>query len=103
MGACRCIRRCRPCWGNYRALLMYVGHVDTGFTEVILDDLAERLAPLRQDDPPVPDVSAQHTRDAHWVRPERVGEVDFTEWTGDGRLRHPSRRRAQGQGTGRSP
>ena len=27
---------------------------------------------------------------AHWVRPELVGEVEFTEWTSDGRLRHPS-------------
>ena len=27
---------------------------------------------------------------AHWVRPTLVGEVAFTEWTGDGRLRHPS-------------
>ncbi|MEU8305899.1 hypothetical protein AB0C84_20270 [Actinomadura sp. NPDC048955] len=46
-----------------------------------LDDLAERLTPLRQDDPPVPDVPPQHARDARWVRPERVGEVAFTEWT----------------------
>src|SRR5207237_1053926 len=27
---------------------------------------------------------------AHWVRPELVAEVAFTEWTSDGRLRHPS-------------
>jgi bifunctional non-homologous end joining protein LigD len=26
---------------------------------------------------------------AHWVRPEVVGEVRFSEWTPDGRLRHP--------------
>ncbi|MEU8804618.1 non-homologous end-joining DNA ligase [Spirillospora sp. NPDC048819] len=70
--------------------LRYAGHVGTGFTEAILDDLAERLAPLRQDDPPVPNVPPQHARDARWVRPELVGEVVFTEWTGDGRLRHPS-------------
>jgi bifunctional non-homologous end joining protein LigD len=29
-------------------------------------------------------------RNAHWVRPELVCEVAFTEWTGDGSLRHPS-------------
>ena len=27
--------------------------------------------------------------EAHWVRPEMVAQVGFTEWTGDGRLRHP--------------
>ena len=26
----------------------------------------------------------------HWVTPERVAEFAFTEWTDDGRLRHPS-------------
>jgi ATP-dependent DNA ligase len=30
------------------------------------------------------------TRDAGWVRPELVGEVAYGEWTGDGRIRHPS-------------
>ncbi|WP_412520868.1 non-homologous end-joining DNA ligase [Actinomadura madurae] len=73
-----------------RGRLRYAGHVGTGFTDAILDDLAERLTPLRQDDPPVPDAPPQHVRDARWVRPELVGEVVFAEWTGDGRLRHPS-------------
>lgn len=73
-----------------RGRLRYAGHVGTGFTEATLDDLAERLAPLREDDPPVPDVPPQHARDARWVRPELVGEVVFAEWTGDDRLRHPS-------------
>jgi bifunctional non-homologous end joining protein LigD len=26
----------------------------------------------------------------HWVRPALVAEVEFTEWTGDGKIRHPS-------------
>ncbi|GAA0561571.1 hypothetical protein GCM10009546_24640 [Actinomadura livida] len=73
-----------------RGRLRYAGHVGTGFTEAILDDLARRLAPLRQDDPPVSDVPPQQARDARWVRPQLVGEVAFAEWTGDGRLRHPS-------------
>jgi bifunctional non-homologous end joining protein LigD len=29
-------------------------------------------------------------RDAHWVEPLLVGEVAYTEWTREGRLRHPS-------------
>ena len=28
-------------------------------------------------------------RDAHFVAPELVVQVAFTEWTSDGRLRHP--------------
>ncbi|NDU72395.1 hypothetical protein GWI34_07115 [Actinomadura sp. DSM 109109] len=67
-----------------------VSYMIFDFTEAVLDDLAERLAPLRQDGPPVPDVPPQHARDARWVRPELVGEVVFAEWTGDGLLRHPS-------------
>ncbi len=36
------------------------------------------------------EVPRPHARDAHWVTPRLVGEVVFTEWTRDGRLRHPS-------------
>lgn len=71
--------------------LRYVGNVGTGFTEVSLRDLAGRLDPLRRETNPfdttVPGVVA---RAAHWTEPELVGEVAFTEWTGDGHLRHPS-------------
>ena len=28
-------------------------------------------------------------RGTHWVEPELVGQIAFTEWTRDGRLRHP--------------
>ncbi len=39
---------------------------------------------------PFVDVPRPDARDAHWVRPVRVGEVEFAEWTADGRLRQPS-------------
>jgi bifunctional non-homologous end joining protein LigD len=29
-------------------------------------------------------------RDAHWAKLQLVGEVEFTEWTADGSIRHPS-------------
>jgi bifunctional non-homologous end joining protein LigD len=29
-------------------------------------------------------------REAHWAKPQLVGEVEFTEWTADGLIRHPS-------------
>jgi bifunctional non-homologous end joining protein LigD len=71
--------------------LMYAGHVGTGFTERMLRDLGERLAPLESDDSPFADeVPRQDARDAHWVEPQLVGEVRFSEWTRDGRLRHPA-------------
>jgi bifunctional non-homologous end joining protein LigD len=64
--------------------------VGTGFTDRVLTDLRKRLAPLATNVPPVADVPREHSRAAHWVRPELVGEVVFGEWTRDNRLRHPS-------------
>jgi bifunctional non-homologous end joining protein LigD len=49
------------------------------------------LEPLATDRSPLgDDVPRADARGAHWVRPELVGEVRFTEWTRDGRLRHPA-------------
>ena len=71
--------------------LRHAGGVGTGFTARMLDDLAARLAPLEQARPPFAhDLPRAETRDAHWEAPRLVGEVVFTEWTADGRLRHPS-------------
>ncbi|MEQ4716252.1 non-homologous end-joining DNA ligase [Nonomuraea sp. B19D2] len=71
--------------------LRYVGHVGTGFTEAALRDLGERLAQLQRPDPPFDEpVPREHGRDARWVEPRLVGEVQYAEVTGDGRLRHPS-------------
>jgi bifunctional non-homologous end joining protein LigD len=71
--------------------LRYVGQVGTGFTDAMLRDLAERLGHIaRKTSPFSPDVPRADARDAQWVAPQLVGEVMFGEWTGDGRLRHPS-------------
>jgi DNA ligase D-like protein (predicted ligase) len=67
--------------------LRYAGKVGTGFTQATLRDLAARLAPLRRDTSPFAD--APRLRDATWVEPRLVAQVGFTEWTRDGRLRHP--------------
>jgi bifunctional non-homologous end joining protein LigD len=67
--------------------LRYAGRVGTGFTRDALAGLAARLVPLRRDDPPF--VDAPRLRDATWVEPRLVAQVGFTEWTRDGRLRHP--------------
>ncbi len=68
--------------------LRYVGRVGSGFDERMLRDLLERLAPLRSDENPLEGVPAPDARDALWVRPELVGEVEFAGWTSDGSLRH---------------
>lgn len=71
--------------------LVYVGHVGTGFTAAMLRDLQSRLEPLEQPQPPYElPAPREHARDAHWVQPVLVGEVQYGQWTGDHRLRHPS-------------
>ena len=71
--------------------LRYVGHVGTGFTDAMLDDLWDRLRPLeRRTSPYADEVPRQYARDAHWTEPVLVGEVEFTIWTPDHRLRAPS-------------
>jgi bifunctional non-homologous end joining protein LigD len=71
--------------------LVYVGQVGTGFTGRMLSDLSGMLAQRRTDTSPFADpVPRSHSRDAHWVRPDLVGEVVYRTLTPDGRLRHPS-------------
>jgi DNA ligase D-like protein (predicted ligase) len=67
--------------------LRYAGKVGTGFDRATLHDLAKRLGPLRRERPPFVDEIRE--RDVTWVAPKLVCEVGFTEWTRDGRLRHP--------------
>jgi bifunctional non-homologous end joining protein LigD len=69
--------------------LAYAGKVGTGFTGAAARRLRERLDGLRVEKSPFrrPPPGA---REARWVKPELVAEVEFTEWTTDGRLRHPS-------------
>ncbi len=69
--------------------LVYAGHVGTGFSSAVLQQLGSRLADLAADGPPC-EVPREHARPAHWVRPELVVEVEHREWTRDGRLRQPS-------------
>jgi len=71
--------------------LVYAGGVGTGFTERMLDDLAARLRPLaRRTSPLAEPLTTAEARDARWVTPRLVGEVAYTEWTPEGRIRHPS-------------
>ena len=70
-----------------RGRLRYAGKVGTGFDRETLRDLGARMRALRTDRSPFADEVRE--RAVTWVRPELVAEVGFSEWTEDGRLRHP--------------
>jgi bifunctional non-homologous end joining protein LigD len=67
--------------------LRYAGKVGTGWDTRTLRSLRAELDELEQREPPFVDVVRE--RGAHWVRPDFVAEIGFTEWTRDGMLRHP--------------
>jgi bifunctional non-homologous end joining protein LigD len=72
-----------------KGVLRYVGSVGTGFTQKMLGDLSTRLRAIERKTPPfVNPVDANAPR--HWVSPELVVEVRFSEWTRDGYLRQPA-------------
>jgi bifunctional non-homologous end joining protein LigD len=70
--------------------LRYCGRVGTGLTQADRAALLARLETLRSGENPFgASVPRLDGKDATWVRPELVGEVVFTEWTHDGKLRAP--------------
>jgi bifunctional non-homologous end joining protein LigD len=69
--------------------LEYAGKVGTGFDQATLDALGERLRGLERATSPFAEPEAIRERGVHWVTPELVAELGFTEWTRAGRLRHP--------------
>lgn len=83
--------------------LEFIGHVGTGFTDSALRSLAEKVAPLKQATSPVDgaEVPREHARNANWLKPSLVGEVEFRNWTPDGRLRHASWRGLRADKTAR--
>jgi bifunctional non-homologous end joining protein LigD len=73
---------------NEDGALRYAGKVGTGFDHVTLRELGARLRELEQDESPFPPFKPIPPG-THWVRPELVAQIAFSEWTRDGRLRHP--------------
>ena len=69
--------------------LEYVGHTGTGFTEAELQRVWTLLKALEIPAEPVPQPSREPNERPHWAKPELVAQVRFTEWTDDGKLRHP--------------
>ncbi len=86
--------------GYYRGKrLIFAGRVGTGFNEKSLKEIYRKLKPLEVDTPLVEEVQEPSGRwrpkgwkasDSRWVKPKLVAQVQFTEWTSDGILRHPS-------------
>ncbi|HEY4094923.1 MAG TPA: DNA ligase D [Baekduia sp.] len=72
--------------------LRFAGRVGTGFSDAELDRLMGLLAPLARDASPFATVpkGVKIPREATWVAPQLVCEVEFTEWTREGVLRAPS-------------
>jgi bifunctional non-homologous end joining protein LigD len=68
--------------------LHYAGKVGTGYNEQTLRELLAEMEPLERDtspfagDPPL-------KKNVRWVKPQLVAQIGFSEWTPDGRLRHP--------------
>lgn len=69
--------------------LRYAGRVGSGLSDREIESLSGLFVPVDSSpfDPPPPDA---HLRAVTWVEPTVVVEVEFAEWTGDGRLRHPT-------------
>ena len=70
--------------------LVYRGRVGTGFTVASSEELQALLDARARKTSPFAGVPRDISRKAHWVEPELVGEIAFTEFTPDGVLRHPS-------------
>jgi bifunctional non-homologous end joining protein LigD len=69
----------------------YAGRAGTGFTESTLKTLLQRMKELETDKPPFMDPPTGYdAKGVHWTKPELVAEVEFSAWTDEGILRHPS-------------
>jgi bifunctional non-homologous end joining protein LigD len=71
-------------------VLRYAGRVGSGFDDRTLARLHAQLTKMQRDAAPFADPPrGAQARGVTWVSPELVAEVRFSEWTGDGQLRHP--------------
>jgi bifunctional non-homologous end joining protein LigD len=68
--------------------LKYVGHTGTGFDHKELARVSALLKARKVPKSPFA-TPVKSNEPAHWVRPDLIAQVKFTEWTDDGKLRHP--------------
>jgi bifunctional non-homologous end joining protein LigD len=79
--------------------LVYAGKVGTGFNAATLHELHKQMAAIEAKNSPF-GRGRLRERDVRWVRPQLIAQIGFSEWTGDGMLRHP---RFQGVRTDKDP
>jgi bifunctional non-homologous end joining protein LigD len=70
--------------------LIYAGRTGTGFTQVSSHNLRGQLEKIRQAKTAFAEVPAAMAREALWVQPELVAEVQFSTWTADRLVRQAS-------------
>jgi bifunctional non-homologous end joining protein LigD len=77
--------------GTYddKGQLLHVGDVGTGFSGAELERLWKLLKPIQVARAPFAGKPKTLGR-PHWVKPVLVAQVRYSEWTDDGRLRHPT-------------
>ena len=71
-----------------RGKLKYAGKVGTGFNDATLRRLRKELSRLEVLNSPI-EGDRPSPAGVHWVKPKLVAQIGFTEWTDDGKLRHP--------------
>jgi bifunctional non-homologous end joining protein LigD len=88
-------RQARPYFGalllgvpNGRGALTYVGHTGTGFDQKELARVWALLRAREIRESPFAD-RFKTNEPAHWVKPDLVAQIRFTEWTADKKLRQP--------------
>jgi len=71
--------------------LIYAGRVGTGFSNKLRAELKKTLDRIARPAKPFAEIPRDpDLRRAIWAEPKLVGEVEFTEWTHDNVIRHPS-------------
>lgn len=69
--------------------LRYAGKVGTGYNDRMLRELRQQLDAIEDDRSPFDADEPRQGRGVHWVRPQMVAQIGFTELTTDRKLRHP--------------
>lgn len=68
--------------------LVFAGHIGTGFSDKLLQELFEKMQPFTTDQVPFQDVPKTNGK-ATWLKPELVAEIKYSEITNDHIYRHP--------------
>lgn len=68
----------------------YAGKVGTGFSQKLAKEIYQKLIALRTDKSPFPNKVPRGIREYIYVKPEKLCEISFMEWTPDSHIRHAS-------------